>query len=159
MTTLKPCPFCGAKAIIGAHDDSGPGAYIIVCQGCMAATRIIFNTKALAHKRLKELWNARTSDWRPIETAPKDGTEIDLLVEDQDDIKTRYTDCWWGLPGSGYFGNRKPLPEQWCQQATDGGDVWTDPVVVQTWTNKVTGKTFTETVTHWMPIPKPPAAP
>lgn len=31
------------------------------------------------------------ADWQPIETAPKDGTPVDLWHK----IGTRFTDVWW----------------------------------------------------------------
>jgi hypothetical protein len=63
---LKPCPFCGGEAgLIEVEDGHGglSGAYVVCLNGCnVQATPIT--------------WNTRADDWQPIETAPKDGTEI-----------------------------------------------------------------------------------
>ena len=58
---LKPCPFCGGDA----------GLVRIECKSCYSRTDLYSNTKSAV-----EAWNNRTSTWKPIETAPKDGTAI-----------------------------------------------------------------------------------
>ena len=66
--------------------------------------------------------------WQPIETAPKDGTAIDLWVSYEDGSGQRVTDCtwfngrWW--PGEG---------PTWQLDEGDG-----------------------EKITHWRPLPNPP---
>lgn len=66
------------------------------------------------------------SEWRPIETAPKDGTEIDVWCD-----YGRETNAYWGTSEQN---NR----EEWCVDNNDGW-AWGIPLV-----------------THWMPIPEPP---
>jgi hypothetical protein len=77
-------------------------------------------------------------DWQPIETAPKDGTEIDI---------------WGGVDvgrvAGAFWGQRSADKAQrehfgfdefgWCREGEDG---WIYPI---TWP------------THWMPLPAPPA--
>lgn len=75
------------------------------------------------------------SDWQPIETAPKDGTFVDLWAGGR-----RWTDCRFGpvdyklVPGWG----------------RDGGNAHE---------HGYSGKTVDEVKdpTHWMQIPAPPA--
>lgn len=68
-----------------------------------------------------------TYEWRPIETAPKDGTMVDLWVANWKPNGMRVTNCFWARAANcwkldilaiGY----DPLPE----------------------------------ITHWMPLPEPP---
>lgn len=74
------------------------------------------------------------SQWQPIETAPQDGTEI-LLGH-------------WFAEGNGYWGDPR-----WLWQASgriDEEGVWVD--FVDDHINPVNFRS----VTHWMPLPKPP---
>lgn len=71
------------------------------------------------------------SEWQPIETAPKDGTRIDLWIKwwryDTDTfVGRRHTDCLWSISD-----------KKWCSA---------HPLTA--------GK-----VTHWIAIPAPPTAP
>lgn len=65
-------------------------------------------------------------DWQPIETAPHDGTKIDLWHPDNG----RYTDAFW------------------CKQTYTLYEPWG-------WSNQRLGRIVG--VTHWMPMPEPPA--
>lgn len=71
--------------------------------------------------------------WQPIETAPKDGTEIDLWTA----CGERVVSARWKTDGY--------LAGNWVFWCMDGS-----------------GPTELErvhcTATHWMPLPKPPAA-
>lgn len=71
-------------------------------------------------------------EWQKIETAPKDGTKVDLWAKcwraynDSWEYQ-RFPDCWWYVPG--HEANRRPhwqgLGDGWCP-------------------------------THWQPLPEPP---
>lgn len=74
------------------------------------------------------------SEWQPIETVPKDGTEVDL----------------WGTRADG-------TAERWCNARWTGDGVgagWWGP-----WTDGfecgIPGRNSL-TLTHWMPVPRPP---
>jgi len=83
-------------------------------------------------------------EWLPIETAPRDGTVVDLW------IKTEYgnfriTDCKWGNSDWNHSGTG-----QWIFEARDESethrDAWHDVFYVY----------GDGSVTHWMPLPEPP---
>lgn len=69
--------------------------------------------------------------WQPIETAPKDGTVIDLWMAGPNNSGARRPNCWWG-------GNT-----WWCDndliQGYDGPEFYVNDVP-----------------TYWMPIIAPP---
>lgn len=71
-------------------------------------------------------------NWQPIETAPKDGSIIDILARGK-----RYTDCWWGRET---YGKRIG----WVYQ----GDYDSDGPVDE----------FIDDPTHWQPLPEPPTS-
>jgi hypothetical protein len=71
------------------------------------------------------------SGWRPIETAPKDGTEVLLYCPEQGVARGRWNDCR-------YASNPRPY-----------------------WTNDAerlfgVSRTRSDQPTHWMPLPAPP---
>ena len=66
------------------------------------------------------------SEWQPIETAPKDGTDIDLWLHG-----FRVADCYWDK-----------VAGEWCDS---DGDRLTENVV-----------DYGQGPTHWMPHPEPP---
>jgi hypothetical protein len=65
--------------------------------------------------------------WRPIETAPKDGTMVDLWCRATHGRDMRITDMWWIERGIWRSGRRDPFKEEMATRAT-----------------------------HWRPIPAPP---
>lgn len=86
---LKPCPFCGgaAKALHGAFSDYDE----VQCQDCFAEALLCY-------------WNSRTAltpQWQPIETAPKDGTEI-LAWDGRGQATIHWSDGRWSLVYAGW---------------------------------------------------------
>jgi len=80
------------------------------------------------------------SEWQPIDTAPKDGTEIDVWVVDSRAKQTsgcRYENVRWSDGGWKWFDRYYNV---------SGGYVGIDNGV-----NVI--------ASHWMPLPKPPTLP
>jgi len=87
------------------------------------------------------------SPWMDIETAPKDGTKIDVWIEDFK-IKAgklikvgeghRITDVYWGTP---YYGDDRKFDKEWVI----AGLPWTEPL-----------ESERSSITGWMPLPAPP---
>jgi len=75
---------------------------------------------------------------QPIATAPKDGTVIDLWIDE-----ARVRSCRWGKPGHtcGEAG-------RYCDS-----DWHSEPAGL---VNTATNCTLDEAPTHWMPLPEPP---
>lgn len=69
---LKACPFCGAAAEVKGRKTS-----MVNCTGCSASTFQLLEDKESAVRQ----WNTRAPQWHPIETAPKDSSEILLCSE------------------------------------------------------------------------------
>lgn len=72
------------------------------------------------------------SEWQPIETAPKDGTHIDLWADGE-----RLADCFWA-EGEDY-GHDDCHWRQCYAEASSSFQTAYDP-------------------SHWMPLPAPPKA-
>lgn len=57
------------------------------------------------------------SEWKPIESAPKDGTEVDLWMS----IGVRIANCRWASPSHANWGDRHgcddDLPEGWMTRS------------------------------------------
>ena len=84
---LKPCPFCGGEPRRVDLDDidetdSNFGGSLIECTQCGACSPVHFEFK----ENLLDSWNTRATGWRPIEEAPKDGTEVLLYFGDMDTV-------------------------------------------------------------------------
>jgi len=77
MADLKPCPFCGSTNIHSEelqHLNSDP-EWFTMCNhdDCPVTDVCVFaETQELAERA----WNTRAEPWRPISTAPKDGTWV-----------------------------------------------------------------------------------
>lgn len=70
------------------------------------------------------------SDWQPIETAPKDGTRIDVWAYwAEGDNWSRSADAYWSVED-----------QDWMLDRWLAGQYVTPPKI-----------------THWMPLPEPPA--
>ena len=83
------------------------------------------------------------SGWHPIETAPKDGTHIDIWMNGK-----RYADVFWSFSRKVSTGERidDPIWDGWA---------WDGTVGMSYTPNYVPGKG--ERATDWMPIPEPPS--
>lgn len=78
----------------------------------------------------------QTSDWQPIETAPKDGTEILVSRLYQTGKRKRIPEiCYWHET----IEEDKYDKKYWCVGGDYYGIKWLAP-----------------NPTHWMPLPEPP---
>lgn len=80
--------------------------------------------------------------WQPIETAPKDGTIVDLWGEDLG----RMTDCYWGRPSHECGEMGEYCDSDWHFETQES---WVDGTF-----NERLSNTF---ITHWTLPPQPPA--
>ena len=80
--------------------------------------------------------------WQPIETAPRDGTVIDLWADGE-----RWPDCYWGKRRYWSVDGDETKTSAWLMEPPDW--IWA---------------TMNERIpcdvapTHWMPRPAPPAS-
>ena len=59
---LKPCPFCGGKAVL-SHDHTGLGASYIRCEKCgTESIRFIKSFEIASDDRAKQFWNRRADN-------------------------------------------------------------------------------------------------
>ena len=87
MTDLLPCPFCGGEAArVDIEDGENAGGSCVCCKKCNASGNLEFEFK----ENFITAWNTRTPtpapnaaavNFSPMETAPKDGTMLRLLVD------------------------------------------------------------------------------
>ncbi len=81
------------------------------------------------------------SRWLPIETAPKDGTSVDLWFSGQ--FPGRMTGCFWGKPD-----HSCAEAGEYCDSDWHGADPG--------WVDSTFGEFIETTPTHWMPLPPAP---
>lgn len=82
------------------------------------------------------------AQWRPIETAPRDGTRVDLY-----DGERRWTDCYWGVPDHCCGEAGRHCDSDW--HSLEPG--WVDGTF-----NEMLGDETSAEITHWMPLPSFP---
>ena len=99
---LLPCPFCAASPKVGFHGDEDGGYHYCECMACrrpegLEAERFI-GVHAESEAEAISAWNRRASlpsaaasgesvqevAWRSMDSAPKDGTLLRLLVDFED---------------------------------------------------------------------------
>ena len=126
---LKRCPFCDGRAITN-HVRDGRRA---VCIDCGAAAGSQFHgplNMPSAEDRAITAWNTRADGWQSIETAPEDGTLVQLYCARAE------------LPVSvGYYENTAGIP--W-----ESADRW---VMFE-----MDGMVSAFMPTHWRPLPAAP---
>lgn len=131
---LLPCPFCGSRELMmfcdpaEGRDNSGPSRRI-QCAGCHIEAPF-YDAEALAI----EAWNTRTAaeGWRPIESAPRDGTLFLAwqIVPTEDYDTGRVTDECSPCIAQSVFGAVGSIPLHYVPKG--------------------------QRITHWRPLPAPP---
>ena len=62
MVELKPCPFCGGKALL-SHDHAGIGASYIRCEKCgLESIRFLKSFEIASDDKAVEFWNRRADN-------------------------------------------------------------------------------------------------
>jgi hypothetical protein len=79
------------------------------------------------------------ADWQPIETAPKDGTEIILYRPSDEHRSAKRWISWWYDKTETQYGRITYEVHEWW-----GGTFLSDP------------ERRPPEPTHWMPLPEPP---
>ena len=85
MIELKPCPFCGGKALL-SHDHAGIGASYVRCEKCgLESIRFLRSFEYASDDRAVEFWNRRADDENKKEAAeagddPGDADDIPASV-------------------------------------------------------------------------------
>lgn len=89
---LLPCPFCGpGQSVVSAWLDDVSNRWRVGCGRCGCSTGI--HTRDESEAPAIAAWNRRASPWRPIETAPRDGTRVLLATKQGVQFVGKYTDA------------------------------------------------------------------
>lgn len=96
------------------------------------------------------------SDWQPIETAPRDGTIIDLWIVDQGGGH-RLADAWWATQRRSIL-DRQIVSGWFAPNMDYEGEYGFANADVTPFKSK-DGREWFSRATHWMPLPKPPVTP
>ena len=117
----------------------------VVCNSYADENQRLYDRAIAAEARLAQAEGgpAVTEAWQPIESAPLDGTTVDLWHEDFG----RHTDHYWGVP-SHECGEAGSFCDSDWHSISEG---WVDGTF-----NSLSDEP--QGFTHWMPHPKPPAA-
>jgi hypothetical protein len=151
---LAACPFCGCEASMREADSDGP--MWAECDMCSART-----AEGQYPDNVAQWWNMRFGpeaadklealsgriSWQPIETAPRDGTLVLLLV-DYSEGEHWIDDEPSGLGRTIGHNNDENVGEGEGQGWQFAGWCWTHDHYVE----------GVGQPTHWMPLPEPPAA-
>jgi len=75
---LKPCPFCGGKAVLSEAEECGQQAYVVSCNQCLASSQVRYALMEPVDQFLTEAWNMRVQIAGDVQalTHRKPGTAI-----------------------------------------------------------------------------------
>ncbi len=122
----------------GSHYDDGPWETLPEdrkagwrgdAERALAAVKEYLTTRALSSPDHADAGKVEGDGWLPIESAPKDGTVIDLWSDEYG----RLTDCYWGAP-----------------MAYEGGETGWVHAHSNEWAESP------DEFVHWRPLPLPP---
>lgn len=123
MTGMKPCRWCRSEKVTLHHNPFWNESFVICRCGARGPKR---DTPSAAINA----WNTRDDDWLPIDTAPKDGTEVVLFVPT-------------------YMEN--PVAVYRYEIDTVSGGIWNG---IDGW--MYADQSGEDAPTHWRPLPAPP---
>lgn len=105
---LLPCPFCGAHLPEFTRCIAGSNRHRIKCTECPGRAEFFSSTAEQA----VAAWNRRASQsdgtsggWQPIETAPKDGSDVLLYCKGKGVVRGRWNNCRFATLPRPYWTN------------------------------------------------------